>query len=416
MKKRLILLISILTVIFMMSACSDKNENNNETTTTPTEVPVTVAPTVEPTKEAEPVQAEPTQAVPTEEIKSNSITEAPLENQTVDVEDPVEAIGSRDDSSAYSYYDEVTDEDLIIGFTDTDDAAQYSAEHTIKALMNYDSKRYLENILVINEDNQEYLDDLCFQLDIHKKHSIRKEVNSTIRVEAIGGYRVPDEELLTNSWYVVSAAETEFTDYQCFCVKAEADVENQGKYVLYFFVGVGKHGDRFYLASLDDYYITEVERYENGIEYYDFFNEIDPELADFEDYFYTFRGDEKPEEIAALFVESTLKLDIYTMISCMAVDEDCEEDAVEAIMYYRTEEDEANLEDLVIKIGESRTPTEEEIDELDDTYLADISKITDKVIVTVEASYTEDGEANEVVMDICVGKHDGVYRVAGMIY
>lgn len=434
MHKRFLLLLMVCAMLFSAVACSSEEANDINTDPTATE-----APAVQPEKVPDSITAEPDDK-PSENPGGaanssgsfSAVTGTPEpESMQPDIDENREGTSDgqekepsevqeyvpASDPSEYSYYDVVTEDDLIIGFTDTTDAALYSAEHTIKSLLNYDSKRYIDNILVISDDTRESLDELCFQLDLHKKHAERKGIHTELKVKAIGGYRVTEDELFSNSWFAVSEEETEFTDYQCFCVKAEADVEKQGKYVLYFYVGVGKYGDRFYLASLDDCYLTEVERYEGGVEYYDFFDELDPELADFEEYFYQFTGKETAEEIAELFISSTLKYDVYTMVSCLAIDEEYEEDVVYSILYYRENPDEnIPAEEIALKVGKARTPTEEEMDEMDATYQADISSIEEKVIVSVEADYVDGGEPYHDNIDICLGKTAEGYRVIGMKY
>jgi hypothetical protein len=143
---------------------------------------------------------------------------------------------------------------------------------------------------------------------------------------------------------------------------------------------------------------------------------IVPVDVDYSEMLYKFRGDETADEIAALYAESNQNLDILTMISCVAMNEDelQEEMAEIGTMIAQIEEMKTLLteDSYKVTLGESSTVEDDVLEKLKEKTTqidwADVSDVT-KYLIRTDITMFDQTSTQETY--IYVGKYKGEYRV-----
>ena len=143
----------------------------------------------------------------------------------------------------------------------------------------------------------------------------------------------------------------------------------------------------------------------------------DEELINIKGKLYQFNGNETADEIIDMFDKAFEDLDFYTMISCVAVDDDHLVDAIkdneEAISMFELYKMMGGGLTVTAERGDAQSVDEEELGDVREECetVNDTQNITDVVKYDVTYSYTMGTESDTEVETVYVGKYNGEYRI-----
>ena len=407
-----------------------------EPTTDPTNVP---APTNEPADTPIPTELVVTPDQKEEDIIGNGtfttpsgepeiiITDVPEPTDEPEATDDPEPTDEPEPTGAPYYSSSNILEVKYTGFDGIDYDAKTVAEEFGTAFLTGDKEAILRT-LAYDEDKLETLDQELDEFsglmgdftDEYQTLGIDPEtfdISTMLYLEPVGGKTVDAKEAV--SW--MQLADTyvdDITEWDNFCV---ISTEMKGTLVSLLgydldeginFVIAERNGEYKVLTATfyDDYGYDEPEPVTD-----------DEELINIKGKLYQFNGSETADEIIDMFNKGFEDLDFYTMISCVAIDDDHLVDAVkdneEAISMFELYRTMGGGLTVTAERGEAQSVDEEELGDIrmECETVNDTENITDVVKYDVTYSYamTVQGEtqSDTEIETVYVGKYNGEYRI-----
>ena len=320
-----------------------------------------------------------------------------------------------------------------------EDGADIEAAEVASAFINgfltYDAETTINNI-ACDEAHKSELDEINTSFDEMKEAMAAMgdyDISSIISVNILGGRLLTDDEIQ----YAVPGAlvdvENEVTDLQVFSASLSSSIPAFAESYKGSFMNivVGKYKGEYKVIMTENVYVPELIDDPEITDVPEIIDDpvvtdepeatptpmpIVPDNVDYSEMLYKFRGDETADEIAALYAESNQNLDILTMISCVAMNEDelQEEMAKMGTMIAQIEEMKTLLteDSYKVTLGESSTVEDDVLEKLKEktTQLdwADVSDVT-KYLIRTDITMFDQTRTQETY--IYVGKYKGEYRV-----
>ena len=432
MKKNLKKLIAVLIMVLAMTAlaaCSSDEpaqpENVTEAVTkapetTPTEE---VTPTPDPTATPTPVPTEEPTAEPTEAEKA---TDSGLSGTDITgTEEPDPVITGTDDPDIIEIdpIDDVNSplETKYSEFSsDVDASAKAVAEKFMNAFVTYNAEDMVATI-ACDEEHKGELDEIESAFDEIKTEMAaalggETDLAQFITIELIGGTAVSSENV--DMIYGALVNTDEVTDLQVFTAAMSSTIPylQEAGSDTYQNVIVGKYKGEYKVIATD-------EVYENDD---DDIIDIDPSIDDTENttlskeeveaLMYQFNGSESADEIADMFIAAYSKLDMIKMYSCIAMNEETQEEAIgelgsimqemELITAFITEDS------IKITRGEAEEVTAEELDTIAlNAKQVSMDDVSDIVKYSLHIDMNVMGQSQSQDTYLYIGKYKGEYRI-----
>ncbi len=429
MKKRLKALVTVLILVLSMTAlaaCS-KDETPDpepgtitttpEATTEPTAEPTT-EPTAEPTTEptAEPT-AEPTEepaaevtAEPTGELNTDTNTDennmvpdvTGAEPDITDIEPEVTTIepsvtGTEDGENSMDVFYKEMD-------ASADAAAQAVAEEYINASLCYDVDR-MEKVLAYDDDHKDEIELLRQNLAETKEMFGGMDFSALFKVRFVGGKAVSTESVGEGAKFSAMVDFSKVSDLNVFSAVVTSSFSGSMPSVMN--VLVGKYEGSYKVLYQTTMTVDESEVPE------------DPEAdqpVNLEEKMYKFNGNETADEIADLFIEAFQQLDLYKIVSCMACDDDKQDELFGSMGLESSDAEvlQALLSQASITMTRSNSESVDsaELDKLfENDLLIKKEDVSDVVKYPVHAEMTFFGQEQKSDTFIYIGKYKGEYRV-----
>lgn len=444
MKKILTVLILTLSMTALV-ACSkdepDQGVNPTETVTKEPEATPTEAVTPEPTATSEPTATP--EPIPTETEALEVTGEAGSSDGKTDEEDITpteEPVVTEIDNGKTDTDDIKTDGNpLQLVYMTYEDGADIEAAEVASAFINgfltYDAETTINNI-ACDEAHKSELDEINTSFDEMKEAMAAMgdyDISSIISVNILGGRLLTDDEIQ----YAVPGAlvdvENEVTDLQVFSASLSSSIpafaeSYKGSFMN---IAVGKYKGEYKVIMTENVYVPELVDDPEITDVPEIIDDpaitdepeatptpmpIVPDNVDYSEMLYKFRGDETADEIAALYAESNQNLDILTMLSCVAMDEDAlqEEMAELGTMIAQIEEMKTLLteDSYKVTLGESSAVEDDVLEKLKEKTTqidwADVSDVT-RYVIRTDITMFDQTKTQETY--IYVGKYKGEYRV-----
>ena len=438
LQKSLIMIILVLSML-ALAACSKSDDDEEEEggrrrrteNVDPTDEP-TAEPTNEPTSEPAPTTEPADTPVPTAPAVTPDLKEDDNNGTgsvTIPGDDPVitdepEITGKPEPTDEPVYTDSNILEVKYKSFDGVDESAKSVAAEFGSGFLT-GNKEAILNTLAYDDDKMETLDQ-----ELNEFAGLIGEVDDEIRalgldpatvdisslyyLEPIGGKTFDAEEVA--SWMQLSDTYVDdITEWDNFCV---ISTEMKGSLAsLLGYEGMDE-GVNFVLAKRDGEYKVITATF-----YDDYSDEpVDPEtnnekLIEIKGKLYQFNGGETADEIIDLFNKSFEDFDFYTMLSCIAVDEDMLIDAIadnsEALDTFELAKSIPGMMSIKTERGEAVPVTEEELNDirLECETVEHTELITDVVKYEVAYSMEYAGQSQTETETVYVGKYDGEYRI-----
>lgn len=449
MKKILTVLILVLSMTALAACSKDEPEKVNPTEN-PTES-VTKEPETTPTEE---VTATPE---PTAALEPTATPEpSPDEAEALEVTGEAGSSDGKTDEEDITPTEEPVVTEIDNGKTDTDDiktdgnplqlvymtyedGADIEAAEVASAFINgfltYDAETTINNI-ACDEAHKSELDEINTSFDEMKEAMAAMgdyDISSIISVNILGGRLLTDDEIQ----YAVPGAlvdvENEVTDLQVFSASLSSSIPAFAESYKGSFMNivVGKYKGEYKVIMTENVYVPELVDDPEITDVPEIIDDpvvtdepeatptpmpIVPDDVDYSEMLYKFRGDETADEIAALYAESNQNLDILTMISCVAMNEDelQEEMAKMGTMIAQIEEMKTLLteDSYKVTLGESSPVEDDVLEKLKErTTQIDWTDVSDVTKYLIRTDITMFDQTSTQETYIYVGKYKGEYRV-----
>ncbi|MBR4778185.1 MAG: hypothetical protein IK007_11320 [Lachnospiraceae bacterium] len=451
LKKMLVMFILVLSML-ALAACSSSDDDDDEggssrrrrsenveptdepePTTDPTNVP---APTNEPADTPIPTEPVVTPDQKEEDIIGNGTFTTPSGEPEIiitDVPEPTDEPEPTDDPEptdepepigAPYYSSSNILEVKYTGFDGIDEKAKSVAaefgnafvtgnKETILKTLAYDT----DKLETLNRELDEYtglVGDFSSEIEALGIDPATVDITTLLSINPIGGKTINTAEAV--SWMQLEDTYVDdITEWDNFCV---ISTEMQGSILSLLDYDLSDEGINFVLAERNgEYKVLTATFYED-------YGNDDPEpvnndedIINIKGKLYQFNGNETADEIIDIFNKGFEDLDFYTMLSCVAVDNDHLVDAVkdneEAISAFELYKTLGSGLTVSAERGEAQPVDEEELGDVREECetVNDPENITDVVKYDVTYSYSMAGQSDTEIETVYVGKYNGEYRV-----
>jgi len=449
LKKMLVMFILVLSMLALV-ACSSSDDDDDEESgrrrrrsenVEPTDEPdPTSDPTDVPAPTTEPVDTPtPTEPVVTpdqkEDIGGNGtfttpsgepeiiITDAPEPTDEPEPTDDPEPTDEPEPTGEPYYSSSNILEVKYTGFDGIDESAKKAASTFGSGFLVGDKDTIL-SALAYDEDKKETLDqelgeysgllgEYSSEFESLGLNPSTMEISSVLYLEPIGGRTFEAEEVA--AWMQMEDTYIDdISEWDNFCV-----ISTEMKGTLISLLGYDlDEGINFVLAERDgEYKVITATFYDDEENDDPNPGNDDEELINIKGKLYQFNGNETADEIIDMFDKAFEDLDFYTMISCVAVDDDHLVDAIkdneEAISMFELYKMMGGGLTVTAERGEAQSVDEEELGDIrmECETVNDTENITDVVKYDVTYSYAMGTESETELETVYVGKYNGEYRV-----
>jgi hypothetical protein len=285
-----------------------------------------------------------------------------------------------------------------------DVAAQAVAEEYINASLCYDVDR-MEKVLAYDDDHKDEIELLRQNLAETKEMFGGMDFSALFKVRFVGGKAVSTESVGEGAKFSAMVDFSKVSDLNVFSAVVTSSFSGSMPSVMNVLVGK-------YEGSYKVLYQTTMNVDESEVP-------EDPEAdqpVNLEEKMYKFNGNETADEIADLFIEAFQQLDLYKIVSCMACDDDKQDELFGSMGLESSDAEvlQALLSQASITMTRSNSESVDsaELDKLfENDLLIKKEDVSDVVKYPVHAEMTFFGQEQKSDTFIYIGKYKGEYRV-----